>query len=140
MRVVGLVVAAVLLVACSDAPWSTTPWPSPPPVEPEASLREGLLRLLPDSPPMEPGQVGFVRLYTHCWDSMHLDIDGSFWRVMDVIDHDGAPPLRYGNPNDSGEVTIDSRDLDRAVYHSSLGDMTLHFQRLPGAVVVPGCA
>ena len=103
-------------------------------------IGEGVYRFHSTSAPLEDGRPYRYRLYTHCWETMRIDLDGSHWTVERVIDHDGRAPLARGDPFDEGVVTVDAGDSTRATYRSDLGDMTLVLRRLDGPVVVPICA
>lgn len=136
---------ALALVGCSAGTTATSsptaaPLPMPPPtgdrrsVELEAPAR---YRWWPNSPPIEHGRPYRLTLYTHCWDTIWIDVDGSFWRVVRVTDHDGRPPLVYGDPWDDGVVEVRA---DAATYRSDRGDMSLQLERLSGPIEVLICA
>lgn len=147
-RLWALLLTIGLLAACAPAATvpTMTPRPSPLPMfgsagarSPE-TVREGVLRFHPSSARVAPGVRYSYALFTHCWETMRIDFDGSHWRVADVTDHDGAVPLEYGNPHDNGTLEVDSADADHAWYRSDGGDMTLDLERLPGPVEIPICA
>lgn len=142
----GLVVLLpVLFVACSmggipSASPSLAPLPMPPPAAQRSpdTITEGVYRFYPNSAAVKHGRPYRFQLYTHCWERMLIDLDGSFWAVDDVIDHDGEVPLEY-DTFDQGTIVIDASDSSRAVYISDGGDMTLHLRRRSGPLEIPIC-
>lgn len=147
MRRLAPLLTIALLAACGPASAPTaSPAPTGLPMHGPAdapspeTVRDGVLRFHPRSARVEPGVPYAYALYTHCWETMRIDFDGSHWGVTDVTDHDGALPLEYGNPYDQGTLEVDPADPDHARYRSDGGDMTLDLERLPGPVEVPICA
>ena len=132
-----------MVAGCAGAAAPTTaplPMPSLFRDGPTERLANGLHRFWPESGPIEHGRPYRYQLYTHCWVPMLIDVDGSLWDVAKVIDHDGKPPLEYGNAFDQGTFEISAADPAVATYRSDLGDMTLELRRLPVSIDLQICA
>lgn len=146
-HVVIVLVGSALATACG-AGRSPTPTTTPEPLAmplPSGDVRsepvrEGVYRFYPNSARIGHGRPYVYQLYTHCWETMRIDLDGALWGLSGVVDHDGKVPLEYGNPSDRGLVIVHADNPDIATYRSDGGDMTLVLVRLAGPREYPICA
>ena len=115
---ISLLVALLLLAGCGQVDQAAAPRPLPAPAsEPRTEeLDEDQVRIWPRSAPIEHGVPYSLTAFTHCGLDHTLDVDGSFWEVVDAPDD---PWAVLDNPDDDGVITI--LDDDHAIYTSSGG-------------------
>jgi hypothetical protein len=131
-----LATAVVALSGCEQGQSGTSPLPSPTSTRTPTSLSNGQRIFYPNSARVSMGVAYAFRLYTHCGLDLPegVDFDSSFWDpVGTASDGNSNPPPGFGNPFDTGTMTLISTNV--AEYHGHSG-IVFRFTRHPSRSVV----